>query len=278
MNKSLLVKIFGFHASLIHGDTLVLDRWRWLRKRLPVTRDGKKFIDIGCGTGAFTIGAARRGYTALGLSWDERNQTIATQRAKMCKAPMAKFEIFDVRLLHERRDLIGDFDIAICFENIEHIFDDRKLINDISNCLVPGGRLFLSSPYFHYRPITSEDIGPMSKIEDGGHVRRGYSKAMLEELCGNAGLVLENVSFCSGFLSQKLTFILRKLSRINHFFAWAVVTPFRWLPPMLDRFVTPFMCYPYYSICIEVYKPRFSLTRNAKLEITTEVPATTSGR
>src|SRR5215831_19166903 len=89
MYKSVLVRLFGFPATLVHGDTLVLDRWRWLKRRLPQTANGEKLIDVGCGTGAFTIGAARRGYVALGLSWDERNQAEATRRAAICRADQA---------------------------------------------------------------------------------------------------------------------------------------------------------------------------------------------
>ena len=29
-----LVRALGFPATLIHGDTLVWDRWRWLKPRL----------------------------------------------------------------------------------------------------------------------------------------------------------------------------------------------------------------------------------------------------
>ena len=32
LNKRILIQIFGFHATLIHGDPLVLDRWLWLKK------------------------------------------------------------------------------------------------------------------------------------------------------------------------------------------------------------------------------------------------------
>ena len=138
MDKSLLTKIIGFPATLIHGDTLVLDRWRWLKARLPWTRNGETLIDIGCGTGAFSIGAALRGYESLGLSWDERNQKVAADRARICKAESAKFEVLDVRNLGARDDLIDKFDVAICFENIEHIIDDGKLFRDIASCLKPG--------------------------------------------------------------------------------------------------------------------------------------------
>lgn len=261
LDKSLLVRTFGFPATLIHGDTLVLDRWLWLKQRLPRTANGETLIDVGCGNGAFTIGAALRGYAALGLSWDERNQRIATERAQMCRAASARFEVLDVRYLHTRPDLVGRFDVAVCFETIEHIIDDLKLLTDIAACLKPGGRLLLTTPYFYYRAITPKgEDGPFSKTEDGGHVRRGYTRAMLMELCQRGGLVVDHVSFCSGFLSQKVTAILRQLSQVHPLFGWAVILPLRILPPMLDNLVTGFIHWPYYSICLEAYKPRYQDT------------------
>jgi len=125
MDNSFLVRLLGYRAGFIHGDFLVYDRWRWLKKRLPITRNGESLIDIGCGSGAFTIAAALRGYTSIGLSWDKRNQDIAAHRAKLCKAQV-EFPIVDVRFLHERTEFVGNFDVAVCFENIEHILDDRK--------------------------------------------------------------------------------------------------------------------------------------------------------
>ena len=49
--KSALVNLLGFPATLIHGDTLVLDRWLWLKQRLPKTLTKAKLIDVGCGSG-----------------------------------------------------------------------------------------------------------------------------------------------------------------------------------------------------------------------------------
>ncbi len=258
MDKSLITKIIGFPATLIHGDTLVLDRWRWLKARLPITRNKEKLIDIGCGTGAFSIGAALRGYESLGLSWDERNQRVASGRAKICKVESAKFEVLDVGKLDTRDDLIGKFDVAICCENIEHIIDDGKLVRDIASCLKPGGRLLLTTPYLFYNPMTSEDCGPFLKTEDGGHVRRGYTKTMLEELCRHADIIPERISYCSGILSQRITTILRVFTKIHPILGWTIVLPLRILPPTFDKFATTLTHWPYYSICLEAYKSRYS--------------------
>src|SRR4051812_14445018 len=102
MHSSLLVKLFGFPATLCHGDTAVLDRWRWLTRRLPRTRNQETLLDVGCGTGAFTIGSARRGYHATGLTWDESDQRRAEERAQLCGAGTARFEVQDVRYLSKR--------------------------------------------------------------------------------------------------------------------------------------------------------------------------------
>lgn len=251
--KSLLVSTIGFPATLIHGDTLVLDRWQWLRQRLG-PGEGKRLLDVGCGTGAFTIGAARMGYRALGLSWDERNQRIARHRAALCRANTAEFEVCDVRRLDTRADLFSCFDVAICLETIEHILDDRKVVKDITRTLRPGGRLLLTTPNVDYRAITDFDNGPFSSYEDGGHVRRGYNADQLARIAEDAGLAVDSISWCSGYLSQKITGLLRALSGTNHYLAWGLTLPLRGIPPLLDGFVTRLLSWPHYSICLEATK------------------------
>jgi 2-polyprenyl-3-methyl-5-hydroxy-6-metoxy-1,4-benzoquinol methylase len=253
-DKSSLVRIIGFPALLIHGDLLVLDRWRWLKRRLPVTSNGESLIDIGCGTGAFTIGAARRGYASVGLSWDERNQKVAYERAKICGVNV-KFPVTDVRNLGKLTEYRNCFDLAICFENIEHIINDRKLMNDIALCLKPGGRLLLTTPNYFYCPISPTDMGPFLQIEDGRHVRRGYTSAMLRELCEDVGLSIEEISYCSGFFSQKATLLLRTIRPMA--LGWAVVLPLRIFPILFDGLIASVFGWPHFSICLVAYKRRF---------------------
>jgi SAM-dependent methyltransferase len=258
MDRSLLVKLFGFPATLVHGEAGVLDRWLWLKDRLPLDREGSTLLDIGCGTGAFTIGAALRGYRALGLSWDERNQAVAAERAAICGADQAKFEVQDVRMLDQRRDLIDSFDVLLCCENIEHISDDAKLMRDMAACLKPGGRLHLTAPYYYYKSITDGDNGPFDHAETGWHVRRGYTTGMLRELCEHAGLIMEETTDCVGFLSQKITAVQRRLGNVNPMVGWAATLPWRLAPPLLDPVLSHALKWPPYSICMSAYKPRYA--------------------
>lgn len=187
IGNSALVRLSGFPATLVHGELLVLDRWRWLRKYLPVTHNNEKLVDIGCASGAFTIGAALRGYEAVGLSWDQRDLALASERAKLSGANRATFCLQDVRLLDQRVEFRETFDLVVCCEVIEHVLDDRKLMADILNCLKSGGLLLLTTPNYFYRPINTQDMGPLFLIEDGRHVRRGYTPASLVDLCAQTG-------------------------------------------------------------------------------------------
>jgi len=255
-NKSTLVNIFGFNATLIHGDTLVLDRWLWLKKFLPKTNNNEKLIDIGCGSGAFTIGASLRGYRSLGLSWDEKNHKKSIYNAEICKAKLASFKIADVRSLDTHKQ-IKNFDVVINTENIEHIINDKKLFNDMYNLLKPGGYMLLTTPYLYYQAISETDKGPFIEEESGTHVRRGYNKEMLKELCKQSGFKIESISFCSGIISQKICSVQRFVGKKWPLLGWLFILPLRIIPPIADKLITNLFNKCHYSICLVAYKPRF---------------------
>lgn len=253
-DRSLFIRLFGYRAGFIHGDPMVLDRWRWVKRRLPRTRNGELLLDAGCGNGIFTIGAAKRGYRSTGLSWDEENRRTAEFRAKLVGVATTDFPIQDLRNLDDRTELREKFDMVLSLENIEHIINDEKLVVDLAACLKPGGWLLLTTPNYRYIDFDVQDRGPFSKTEDGWHVRRGYTKEMLVELAGAAGLKVEEISSCSGWTSQKITWLARRLGRAG----WPISLPFRLLPGLLDRPIRALTGYPDFSICMVAYKPRIA--------------------
>lgn len=254
--RILLTRLLGVWAGLIQGDTLTWDRWRWVAARMPGTRNGERVLDVGCGTGAFTICAAQRGYEALGLTWDEPDSTVARSRADLVGAKGAKFTICDVRYLDERDEFKGKFDFALCCENMEHILDDFRLARAMYGCLRPGGRLLLTTPHYLYHPISPGDQGPFRTVEDGWHVRRGYTPAALREVIEAAGFTIEEISYCSGFFSQKTTALLRMFGGRGYIAGWLLTLWMRPLIPIADAIFHRIFKYPQYSIAAVAYKPR----------------------
>jgi len=179
---------------------------------------------------------------------------VAAERAAICKAPLAEFDVLDVRHLDQRPDLREQYDVVVCCECIEHILDDRKLMVDMKNCLKPGGTLLLTTPNFNYKPITQGDNGPFLPIEDGGHVRRGYTRETLMDLCASAGLKVSHIEYCAGFFSQKITGLMRVAQGIHSVLGWALVLPLRPFPLLLDRWVNKLSRWPEFTITLVAVK------------------------
>lgn len=241
-------------ALLRTWDPMVPDRWRWLSRHLRPSRAGERLLDVGCGSGGFTIGAALLGYDALGLTWSDDDRSRAAHRAKRLGAS-ARFERVDARELDQVSELKSAFAVVILCEVIEHVLDDRRLVRAAADCLEPGGRLLLTTPNFDYRAIVPEHDGPFSVVEDGGHVRRGYRKEQLVELCEESGLRVNEVGACSGLLSQKATWVTYTTSKANTNLARLLTAPLHPLVATFDAPVTRWVDWPPYSLCVEAFRP-----------------------
>ncbi|HEY4896496.1 MAG TPA: methyltransferase domain-containing protein [Solirubrobacteraceae bacterium] len=246
-----MLRAFGWSPLLIHGDPCVLDRWLWLRRHL---RRGKvRTFDAGCGNGGFSIYAARSGNDVVAASFSPREQEDARRRAGVLGVGGIDFRTLDLREIDEHLEALGSFDQIICFETIEHLTDDEGLLRTLAGMLEPGGQLLLSTPFDRHRPLYTEDAEP-SPVEDGSHVRFGYSQARLRELAEGAGLTVQDEGFISGIVSQKLTDLMRRLSeRIGRPAAWLALLPLRPLV-LLDAPLSRLTGYPYLSVALSGVK------------------------
>jgi SAM-dependent methyltransferase len=242
-----LLRILGWRSLLIHGDPCVLDRWLWLRRHL---RDGDvRTFDAGCGNGVFSIYAALAGNRVVAASFSSREQEDARRRATRVRASGVNFRLLDLRELDDHRDSLGLFDQIICLETIEHVTGDEALMRSLAAMLKPGGQLLLTTPYDAHRPMYSEDRDP-SPLEDGSHVRYGYSKPRLRRLAEDAGLNVRSEGFVSGLVSQKLTDLMRRLTeRFGLRVAWAILLPLRLLV-VVDAPLTRMLRYPHLCIAL----------------------------
>jgi SAM-dependent methyltransferase len=242
-----LLRAFGWSPLLIHGDPCVLDRWLWLRRHL---RSGPaRTFDAGCGNGAFSIYAARMGNQVVAASFAEREQQDARRRAGVVGVAGIDFRKLDLRELDQQGPALGSFDQIVCFETIEHVGDDQGLVDRLAAMLSPGGQLLLTTPFDGHRPLYTEERNP-SPLEDGSHVRYGYSQERLREIARGAGLRVADEGFVSGVVSQKLTDLMRRLSeRIGLPGAWAIMLPLRALV-LLDAPLSRLLGYPHLSVAL----------------------------
>jgi len=247
-----LVKAFGWRALLIHGDPCVLDRWRWLRDHLR--RGAVRTFDAGCGNGVFSIYAALCGNRVAAASFSQREQDDARRRAALAGVTGVDFHLIDLRELNTHLSSLGTFDQIICLETIEHLSDDAGLVRALGAMLAPGGSLLLTTPNAAHRPLYSEDHDP-SPVENGSHVRYGYTPGQLRTLTQDAGLEVASEGFVSGVVSQKLTNLMRRLSgRLGVQLAWALMLPLRPLV-LLDAPLTALLRYPRLSVAVHGVKP-----------------------
>jgi SAM-dependent methyltransferase len=248
-----MLRVLGWRALLIHGDPCVLDRWLWLRRHL---RGGDvRTFDAGCGNGGFSIYAAHVGNNVLAASFSGREQEDVRRRARELRVSGIDFRTLDLREIEDHRDSLGLFDQIICFETIEHVTDDEGLVRSLAAMLSPGGRLLLTAPFDSHHPLYSEDPHP-SPVEDGSHVRYGYSQERLREIVEHVGLEVASEGFISGVVSQKLTNLMRRLTgRLGLPVAWAIILPLRPLV-ILDAPLTRLSSYPPLSVALSGVKRR----------------------
>jgi len=250
--SDLVLRLLGWPSLLIHGDPLVLDRWLWVRRYLR--RPGARTLDAVCGNGGFSVYAARAGDEVVAASFSERELQAARRRATILGIGGIDFRILDLRNLDDHLDELGRFDQIICLETIEHLSDDVKLVKGLAQMLEPGGQLLITTPSDRHVALFREEQHP-SQVEDGSHVRYGYSRERLRSILGEGGLEVCDEGFVSGFVSQKLTNLMWRLTeRVGLPLAWLILLPLRALV-ILDKPLTRLLDYPYLCLTMRAIKP-----------------------
>ena len=106
---------------------------------------GKSLIDVGCGSGLFSIAAHRLGAAkVVGIDVNPRCIEIA-QANRNLLAPSAPIEfhvasVLDVEQLKE----FGTFDLVYAWGSLHHTGSMWTAIANVSKCVAPGGTLVLA--------------------------------------------------------------------------------------------------------------------------------------
>ena len=107
-----------------------------------ITLEDMEILDIGCGGGILAEELSKKGANVTGIDASEKTIEIAKQHSQEN----------DLKINYECSTLEDHlkkskkkYDSIICFELIEHVPDQLKLINDISRVSKKGSKLFLST-------------------------------------------------------------------------------------------------------------------------------------
>ena len=81
------------------------------------------------------------------------------------------------------------------------------------------------------------------------HASRKFSNLEIEDRVGGGD------GFCSGFVSQKTTALMRTSGRIHRLVGWGMILPLRLLPPLLDPQLSNALRWPPFTITLVAARP-----------------------
>lgn len=181
----------AFSSALYAGVDRVEQHHFWFRARtnmiraligryMPV-RQGKTFLEVGCGTGIVLKVLESMGFRVTGMDVNERALTFARKHSH---ATLVRQSFFSFHA-PVPFDAIGMFDV------LEHQRDDRGFLRRCNRCLKPHGSLFVTVP-------AGGDL--WSEIDRvSGHKRR-YEKDELIARLLESGFGVEYINYWNVFL------------------------------------------------------------------------------
>ncbi|WP_243734938.1 class I SAM-dependent methyltransferase [Paenibacillus turpanensis] len=131
-----------------------------------------RVLDLACGTGygSHMIAKERKREVTeiVAVDCDEQTIRYAAREYNHQKIRFIQGDAEDSELPAR----LGQFDTIVCFETIEHVADDRKVIEHFQQMLKPGGTLIVSTPFgrgrgqptsepFHMHQLTPEEFGEL---------------------------------------------------------------------------------------------------------------------
>ncbi|HVR05893.1 MAG TPA: methyltransferase domain-containing protein [Solirubrobacteraceae bacterium] len=129
------------HGELVEAEHVA--RYLWA----SAFCSGRRVLDAGCGVGYGTRLLAQAGAAEV-VGLDVADAVIEVARNEQTAG--VEFEVGDLRSLSHPA---GSFDLVVCFEVIEHVDEQDRVLDELARVLRPDGLLLISSPNRgHYVP------------------------------------------------------------------------------------------------------------------------------
>lgn len=179
----------------------------------PYIQGNLKILDVGCGIGSIDFYLGSLGKVVLGVDISRVAVKTATTTAKyLGLTKSVKFRVMDF----PRKKPKSTFHILICSEVLEHLRNDKFVVEEMCGLLKTNGFLIASSPSKN-APLYK--IGLLKKFDkEVGHLRR-YSLEQFRKLFEQSGLEVLEVKEVEGIFRNFLftnsfgRFLLKVLKR-----------------------------------------------------------------
>jgi SAM-dependent methyltransferase len=173
-----------------------------VRRLLPRLDKEQPVLELGFGAGGMLEELARQGFGNV-VGTDFSASAVRAAAARLAGLPPQARP----RLLRASLDAFNPawarFGAILAFEVLEHVPDDKGLLNQAYELLVPGGCMLVSVPA-HQRLFSAVDASV-------GHFRR-YERDQLRERFLEAGFQVESI-WCYGFpLANVLDAVRRRIT------------------------------------------------------------------
>jgi peptidoglycan-N-acetylglucosamine deacetylase len=164
-----------------------------------------RVLEIGAGTGRFTLPLARRCRELTAVDLSENMMAVLKENASREKISNIEFSTGNI----ESIDLNGMYDVVCSFSSFEYIPDLEELFKKLSECVKPGGILYFTTAHRSlFRFFTQvgnamrQGIWLLARTErsiDKSLVRNGFVvkqiSAHVLKSCVSGGMLLEAVAF-----------------------------------------------------------------------------------
>jgi len=166
-------------------------------RRLKKITTGKRFLDIGCNCG-FTVKAAlNEGLEAKGIDIDAATIRYATESFG---PHFTVIPVQDYAAQGHKADMIYTSEV------IEHVPDPDGFVKAISEILVPGGALYLTTPQGNHWSYP-QDISNVKTVHPPSHITY-FSKKGIALLLAKHGIAVDKFFFS---LKPGIRLIARKI-------------------------------------------------------------------
>lgn len=128
----------------LQEERLEEQRFRKLEARLGAL-SGKRFLNVGCGTGGMNMVAADHGMASFGIEVSQEALDICHEKARRRSLPLENFISSPGEQLPFESSF---FDVVYCLSVLEHVQDVRQTIHEMVRVLRPGGTLFIDIPNY----------------------------------------------------------------------------------------------------------------------------------